>query len=208
LATGMKNARSARDRPCSPSVGRGADRNRPGAWPAAGCERGLTLIETLFVVVLLAILTTLAFASHRNVVMQRHVQNVARELAAGLRVAQQAAVAKAAVAACVGVSFRAARADVRVMPIEGPPVDCENPTAGGLEAGGLLLRSHEYPIGVTVAVSPGGSTGALAFLPSGAPCAGSGCTRQVRVAGGAHRRYVCIAAGTGLVTVQDAACPP
>jgi type II secretory pathway pseudopilin PulG len=165
-------------------------------------------MEILLVVVLLAILMTLAFASYRNVVMQRHVQNVARELAAGLRVAQQAAVAKAAAAACVGVSFRAARADVYVMPIEGPPVDCENPTAGGLEAGGLLLRSHEYPIGITVTVSPGGTTGAVAFLPSGAPCAGSGCARQVYVRGGGHHRHVCIAAGTGLVAVQDAVCPP
>jgi prepilin-type N-terminal cleavage/methylation domain-containing protein len=170
-------------------------------------EQGFSLLELLFVLVVLVILMTIAFTSYRDVVNQRRVQNVTRELAADVRVAQQAAVAKSAEARCVGVSFRPTEAAVYVVPIENTAVDCGNPDATQLEKNGLLLKSHEYPLSVTVWITPGETTGVLAFLPSGAPCTGPACARQLHVTGGGHQRYVCFAPGSGLVTVQDTVCP-
>jgi prepilin-type N-terminal cleavage/methylation domain-containing protein len=61
-----------------------------------GGQAGFTVLETLFVVVILAILLGLAFPAYQRVVMERRVQNTTREIAADVRVAQQAAVAKSA----------------------------------------------------------------------------------------------------------------
>jgi type II secretory pathway pseudopilin PulG len=172
------------------------------------------MIELLFVAVILGILVTLAFTSYQRVIMERRVQNVTRELAAIIRVAQQAAVAQAAGSRCVGVAFKGTerRAAVYVVPAANPIGSqiCANPTADTLMANGLLLQSHEYPVGVTVAVTPAvGPGGAVTFFPTGSPCSEASCARQLSVTGGNHQRHVCIAEGSGLVTVplQSAACP-
>jgi type II secretory pathway pseudopilin PulG len=172
------------------------------------------MIELLLVGAILGILVTLAFTSYQRVIMERRVQNVTRELAAIIRVAQQAAVAQAAGSKCVGVAFKGTerRAVVYVVPAANPigsPI-CANPTADTLMANGLLLQSHEYPVGVTVAVTPSvGPGGAVTFLPTGSPCSGDNCARQVHITGGNHQRDVCIAGGSGLVTVprQGGVCP-
>ncbi len=156
-------------------------------------EAGFTLTEALFVVALMGVLVALALPAYRNVIMERRVQNTTREIAALLRVAQQAAVAKSAEARCVAVSFGDTRVQVRVVTDR----DCTS------ASGAVLMSSQEYPTGVTV--DPSGDT--LAFLPSGVPdptCARDNCTAfRVKVAGGGHTRYVCVNAA-GLVTVPPA----
>ncbi len=153
-------------------------------------QTGFTALEAVFVVVILAILLGLAFPAYQRVVVERRVQNTAREVAALLRVAQQAAVAKSAEARCVVVRFGEARVQVHAV-IED---DCSS------SSGAVLMSSQEYPTGVTV--TPSGDI--LAFLPSGVPdptCTGDNCTAfRVTVAGGGHTRYVCVNAA-GLVTV-------
>lgn len=177
-----------------------------------GREQGFTTIELLFVAVILGILVTLAFTSYQRVIMERRVQNVTRELASVIRVAQQAAVAQAAGSRCVGVAFKDRRAAVYVVPAVANAVSlCNNPTEAGLTENELLLQSHDYPLGVTVTITPlGGTTGAVTFLPTGSPCSGDNCARQLSITGGNHQRHVCIAEGSGLVTVptQGVACPP
>ncbi|MDR7416393.1 MAG: GspH/FimT family pseudopilin [Armatimonadota bacterium] len=169
---------------------------------------GFTVIETLFVVVILAILLGLAFPAYQRVVMERRVQNTTREIAADIRVAQQAAVAKSAEAKCVGVAFEESRVGVYVVPQEAS-FDCTDPSASGLRAYGVLLSSQEYPTGVTVEHGP---DDALAFVPSGTvypTCTGDNCTAfRVTVRGGGHVRYVCVNAA-GLVTVPPpgGSCP-
>jgi Tfp pilus assembly protein FimT len=177
------------------------------------------MIELMLVGAILGILVTLAFTSYQRVIMERRVQNVTRELAAIIRVAQQAAVAQAAGSKCVGVAFKGTerRAAVYAIPIASAAgltnVVCNNPTVANLMLNGLLLQSHEYPHGVTVTITPvggaTGTTGVLTFLPTGSPCSEPNCARQVRITGGNHQRDVCIAAGSGLVTVppQGGVCP-
>ncbi len=163
-------------------------------------QTGFTALEAVFVVVILAILLGLAFPAYQRVVMERRVQNTTREIAALLRVAQQAAVAKSAEARCVGVAFEANRAAVYVVP-QDAAFDCTTATASGLRAFGILMSSQDYPTSVSVAPTP---PDAVAFAPSGVPyptCTGDNCTAlQVTVQGGGHTRYVCVNAA-GLVTV-------
>jgi prepilin-type N-terminal cleavage/methylation domain-containing protein len=173
-----------------------------------GGQAGFTVLETLFVVVILAILLGLAFPAYQRVVMERRVQNTTREIAADVRVAQQAAVAKSAEAKCVGVAFEGRGVGVYVVPQEAS-FDCTRPSASGLRAYGVLLSSQEYPTGVRVEPGP---EDALAFIPSGIvypTCNGNNCTAfRVTVRGGGYVRYVCVNAA-GLVTVPPpgASCP-
>lgn len=164
------------------------------------------MIELLFVMAILAILLTVAFTAYQRVIMERRVQNVTRELAADIRVAQQAAVAKSAEAKCVGVAFGAMRAGVYVVP-EGAGFACQSPTAAQLAGYGILLSSHDYPVGVTVQTTPGD---AIVFVPSGSPyptCTGADCTGfRVTVSGGTHTRRVCVGSA-GLVTVPPPGAP-
>ncbi|MCS7172443.1 MAG: hypothetical protein N0A24_03390 [Armatimonadetes bacterium] len=171
-------------------------------------QAGFTTLEVVFVVVILAALLGLAFPAYQRVLMERRVQNTVREIAADVRVAQQAAVAKSAEARCVGVAFEERRVGVYVVP-QDASFDCTNPDAAGLRAYGVLLNSQEYPAGVTVDHRP---RDALAFVPSGLvypTCAGQSCTAfQVTVRGGGHTRSVCVNTA-GLVTVPSPgeACP-
>ncbi len=171
----------------------------PGNPDRSG-DAGFTAVELVFVVVILAVLLSLAFPAYQRVVMERRVQNTTREVTADVRVAQQAAVAKSAEAKCVGVAFESNRVGVYVVP-QDATFSCTNPSASGLQAYGVLLSSQEYPSGVTVDPEPGD---ALAFVPSGVPyptCSGDNCTAfSVAVSGGGHTRYVCVNAA-GLVTV-------
>jgi Tfp pilus assembly protein FimT len=156
-------------------------------------------LEALFVVAILGILLALAFPSYQRVVMERRVQNTAREIAGLLRAAQQAAVAKSAEAKCVVLAFEATRVRVYAVP-QDPSFDCNSPTASGLSAYGVLLTSQDYPVGVTV--SPSGGD-AIAFLPSGERRPENPAVMQVSVSGGGQERYVCVNPA-GLVTVPPA----
>ncbi len=164
-------------------------RRRAGCWHE---QAGFSLLEALFVAAILGILLALAMPSYHRVLMERRVQNVTREVAADLRVAQQAAVAESAEAKCVVVAFENRRLAVYVIPDDEQHAsfDCADPDPPG---GVALLSSHEYPVGVTV-TSP---REAVAFLPSGElqPPGFS-----VTVAGGGHTRAVCVNAA-GLVSV-------
>ncbi|GBD30997.1 hypothetical protein HRbin32_02113 [bacterium HR32] len=170
--------------------------------PSESARAGFTLLETLFVVAVLGVLVALALPAYQNVLTERRVQNVAREVAADLRVAQQAAVAKSAEAKCVGVAFLSNRVAVYVVP-QDASFNCSTPTASALEAYGVLMTSQDYPLGVAVSPSPGD---AVAFLPSGSPyptCRTSGCTGfRATVSSGAHSRAVCVGAA-GLVSVPS-----
>jgi prepilin-type N-terminal cleavage/methylation domain-containing protein len=151
-------------------------------------QAGFSLLEALFVVAILGILLALAFPSYQRVVMERRVQNTAREIAGLFRAAQQAAVAKSAEAACVRVEIGVNSAQAIVVP--GPP------TASSCNGQGeALLASQAYPPGVQV--SP---QSAVAFLPSGEVQPPG---FQVRVHGGGQERYVCVNPA-GLVTVPPA----
>lgn len=167
-------------------------------------QAGYTMLEIVFVVVILAIVLSIAFPTYQRVVMERRVQNVTREIAADLRVAQQAAVAKAAEAKCVGLAFEATRVRVYVVP-QDASFDCNSPTASGLSAYGVLLTSQDYPVGVTV--SPSGGN-AIVFLPSGERRPADLSVMQVTVSGGGQTRFVCVnAAGLVLVPPPGGACP-
>lgn len=166
---------------------------------------GFTVLETLFVVAVLGVLVALALPAYRNVMLERRVQNVTREIAADLRVAQQAAVAKSAEAKCVGVAFLSNRVAVYVVP-EDASFNCSTPTASALQSYGILITSQDYPPGVVVSPSP---EDAVAFGPSGSPTSSNGSTAfQVTVSGGAYTRAVCVGAA-GLVSVPSAGedCP-
>jgi Tfp pilus assembly protein FimT len=162
------------------------------------------MLEIVFVVVILAIVLSLAFPTYQRVVMERRVQNVTREIAADLRVAQQAAVAKSAEAKCVGLAFEATRVRVYVVP-QDASFDCNSPTASGLSAYGVLLTSQDYPVGVTV--SPSGGD-AIAFLPSGERRPADPAVMRVTVSGGGQTRFVCVnAAGLVVVPPPGGSCP-
>ncbi|MDR5709938.1 MAG: prepilin-type N-terminal cleavage/methylation domain-containing protein [Armatimonadota bacterium] len=173
---------------------------RDPATQRRGGQAGFTMIELVLAGAILAILVSLAFPAYQRVVMERRVQNTTREIAADVRVAQQAAVAKSAEARCVGVAFEERRVSVYVVPQEAD-FNCTIPSASGLRAYGVLLSSQEYPVGVRVEYSP---SDALAFDPSGVAyptCAGDNCTAfRVTVRGGGQVRHVCVNAA-GLVTV-------
>ncbi len=150
-------------------------------------EAAFSLPEALFVVAILGILLALAFPSYQRVVMERRVQNTAREIAGLLRAAQQAAVAKSAEVACVRVEIGANSAQAIVVP--------GSPSAGSCDGEGeVLLASQAYPLGVQV------SPQSAAFLPSGEVQPPG---FQVTVDGGGQERYVCVNPA-GLVTVPPA----
>jgi len=167
-------------------------------WPRRERRQcGYTLLEVVFVVVILAIVLSLAFPTYQRVVMERRVQNVAREVAAALRLAQQAAVAKSAEAKCVLVVFEARRVRGYAVP-QDAPFDCNRPTASGLSAYGVLLTSQDYPVGVTVRPSVEGN--AIAFLPSGERRPEEPEVVWAVVSGGGQTRMVCVNT-SGLVWV-------
>jgi prepilin-type N-terminal cleavage/methylation domain-containing protein len=123
-------------------------------------QAGFSLLEALFVVAILGILLALAFPSYQRVVMERRVQNTAREIAGLFRAAQQAAVAKSAEAKCV----RAGRPDSGGKLACGctwfrrmPPSTAIAPPARA-DAYGVLLTSQDYPVGVTVSPSENAGT--------------------------------------------------
>jgi prepilin-type N-terminal cleavage/methylation domain-containing protein len=168
---------------------------------------GFSLIEITVVLVLLSLMLVLGVTGFQSVILPRRVQHVARELGSMMRSAQQAATASAAGNRCVGVVVGATNAEVRTVSVANTTIDCDNPTAATF-SGGTLLSGENYPQGVSLAVSTGGTTGIIAFLPSGAPCAGSNCLRNVAVTAGGSTRRVCVANGTGLVEiVEGATCP-
>ncbi len=151
-----------------------------------GCA-GFSLIEALLVVSILGILLALAFPTYQRVVMERRVQNTAREIAGLLRAAQQLAVAKSAEVASVVVKFQGDEVSVYVRPREGNGDQLV--LASGYTAGQLK------PVRLGVTVSPQASE--LSFLPSGEA---TPAPFTVTVSGGGHTRYVCVNAA-GLVRV-------
>lgn len=176
------------------------NRSRHGyAVSVARTHRGYTLLEAVLVAAVLGVLVALALPAYRSVVFERRVQNVTREIAADLRVAQQAAVAKSAEARCVAVVFGERQVNVYVVPEsdQGVPSECDPSASGSFN----LLTSQEFPQGV--AVSP--SNPSIAFLPSGEP---TPAPFRVTVSADGHRREVCVnTAGLVSVPPPGGSCP-
>lgn len=142
-------------------AGRGQAKQR-----VVGTDRGFTLLEGVLVVAVLGVLVALALPAYRNVMLERKVQNTAREIAGLLRAAQQLAVAKSAEAYCVTVVFGERQLDVYAV------VDEQDEQGGQVFCGiaapprrgtPKLITSQEFPQGVTVEVSPA----VIQFHPSG-----------------------------------------
>lgn len=146
-------------------AGRGQAKQR-----VVGTDRGFTLLEGVLVVAVLGVLVALALPAYRNVMLERKVQNTAREIAGLLRAAQQLAVAKSAEAYCVTVVFGERQLDVYAVVDEqdeqGQQVFCGigAPPRRGTPK---LITSQEFPQGVRVEVSPAQLRSVIQFDPSG-----------------------------------------
>lgn len=160
---------------------------------------GFSLVEVAFVVAILGVLLALALPTYQRVVMERRVQNSAREIAGLLRAAQQLAVAKSAEVERVKVEFEGDEATVYVIPLEGggeQPILASAYTARDEQTG---QEWKPLRLGVTVTAPSEG----VSFWPSG-----EATPATITVSGGGHTRQVCVNAA-GLVTVPPTggSCP-
>jgi prepilin-type N-terminal cleavage/methylation domain-containing protein len=161
-----------------------------------GCG-GFSLIEALFTVAILGILLALAFPTYQRVVMERQVQNTAREIAGLLRAAQQLAVAKSAEVARVEVRFADGEARVYVIP---NGADEQLTLSSGYIARDDRTGQEWKPLRLGVAAD---GPSEVSFSPTG-----EATPATIEVTGGGFTRHVCVNEA-GLVTVPPpgGSCP-
>jgi len=216
--------------PCWYARGRGLNRpmirqHSPGegcdqrSWlfrprPPSRDPRGVTFLETVVVVVLLAMLIAISFPLYQRNIVHRSIRNTAHLIQGDLRLAQQMAVARAGSGPAVEMCFlvTGSRLDgYQVYPIEF--TDRVNRT--GSQVGGTIKAASaggEFRAGLTVLFETGltraclidASRLAVAFSGEGATIfSDADPAKDISLSSGGSTRRVTVVGITGRATVVE-----
>ncbi len=174
-------------------------------------RRGMTLLEAVVSVAVVALVLGLAVPRYVGYLTRRQLQNAAFLVQGDLRLAQQTAIAQSGDGPRVEVCLRPDGYDIYRVAFRSPadrdPTDVvSGATVKVANVGG------EYRDGIAVVLLPGGapcliapndeSRVALGFSGSGALYPGGGVRRSVRLTLHGQALFVDVEPGTGLATVR------
>jgi prepilin-type N-terminal cleavage/methylation domain-containing protein len=160
---------------------------RPAKTPSAARWPGFTLIELILVVIIVAVLSTIAIPRYMNSQMKYRADAAARRVAADLQVAQTRARIRSTPQT---VTFSLANSSYTLDGMPNPDHPASTYTVGLPEA----------PYGATLVTVNFNGTATIGFDQYGMPIPATGGTAAVRV--GDQQRTISVEANTGRVSVQ------
>jgi len=178
--------------------------------------RGVTFLETVVVVVLLAILIAISFPLYQRNIVHRSIRNTAHLIQGDLRLAQQMAVARAGSGSAVEMCFRLTGSTLdgyQVYPVEFNPTDRVNRT--GNQVGAIIKVANagrEFRAGLTVTFETGLTRAclidaarlAVAFSGEGAAIfSDADPAKDISLSSGGSTRRVTVVGITGRATVVE-----